>query len=81
MHKPDMRVPLLDLKRQYGPLKSQILAAIEAVADSQYLVLGPQVEQIEAGIASYTGAGHAIGGSRPGDPSDHQQRQIRRHIR
>jgi dTDP-4-amino-4,6-dideoxygalactose transaminase len=61
MHSPDMRVPLLDLKRQYGPLKSQILAAIEQVADSQHLVLGPQVEQIEAGIASYTGAGHAIG--------------------
>ena len=61
MHKSDMRVPLLDLKRQYGPLKSQILASIEAVADSQHLVLGPQVEQIEAGIVSYTGAGHAIG--------------------
>jgi dTDP-4-amino-4,6-dideoxygalactose transaminase len=61
MHTPDMRVPLLDLKRQYGPLKSQILAAIEQVADSQHLVLGPQVEQIEAEIAAYTGAGHAIG--------------------
>jgi len=61
MHRRDMRVPLLDLKRQYGPLKSQILAAIEQVADSQHLVLGPQVEQIEADIASYTGAGHAIG--------------------
>jgi dTDP-4-amino-4,6-dideoxygalactose transaminase len=61
MHTPDMRVPLLDLKRQYGPLKSQILAAIEQVADSQHLVLGPQVEQIESEIAAYTGAGHAIG--------------------
>ena len=61
MHNSDMRVPLLDLKRQYTPLKTQILAAIEQVADSQHLVLGPQVEQIEASIASYTAAGHAIG--------------------
>lgn len=56
-----MRVPLLDLKRQYGPLKSEILAAIAAVADSQHLVLGPEVERLEAAIAAYTGAGHAIG--------------------
>ncbi len=61
MHRQAMRVPLLDLKRQYGPLKSQILAAIEAVADSQHLVLGPEVEKLEAEIAAYTGAGHAIG--------------------
>ncbi len=56
-----MRVPLLDLKLQYAPLKAEILAAIEAVADSQTLVLGPQVEKLEAAVAAYTGAGHAIG--------------------
>jgi dTDP-4-amino-4,6-dideoxygalactose transaminase len=61
MHTPDMRVPLLDLKRQYGPLKPRILALIEEIADSQHFVLGPQVEQIERNIAEYTGAGHAIG--------------------
>lgn len=56
-----MRVPLLDLKLQYAPLKTEILNAIEQVADSQHLVLGPQVEHLENAIASYTGAGHAIG--------------------
>ncbi len=56
-----MRVPLLDLKLQYAPLKAEILAAIEQVADSQHLVLGPQVDKLEADIAAYTGAGHAIG--------------------
>lgn len=56
-----MRVPLLDLKLQYAPLKAEILAAIEAVADSQTLVLGPQVEKLEAAVAAYTGAAHAIG--------------------
>ena len=56
-----MRVPLLDLKLQYAPLKAEILAAIEQVADSQQLVLGPQVDALEASIEAYTGAGHAIG--------------------
>lgn len=56
-----MRVPLLDLKLQYAPLKAEILAAIEQVADSQHMVLGPQVDKLEADIAAYTGAGHAIG--------------------
>ena len=56
-----MKVPLLDLKLQYAPLKAEILSAIEEVADSQHLVLGPQVETLEAAIAKYTGAGHAIG--------------------
>jgi dTDP-4-amino-4,6-dideoxygalactose transaminase len=56
-----MRVPLLDLKLQYAPLKTEILAAIEQVADSQHLVLGPQVEKLETDIAAHTGAGHAIG--------------------
>ena len=56
-----MRVPLLDLKLQYAPLKAEILAAIEQVAESQQLVLGPQVDALEASIEAYTGAGHAIG--------------------
>ncbi|MEK0446701.1 MAG: Pleiotropic regulatory protein [Verrucomicrobiota bacterium] len=56
-----MQVPLLDLKLQYAPLKSQILAAIESVADTQHLVLGPQVEQLERSVERYTGAAHAIG--------------------
>jgi hypothetical protein len=50
-----MRVPLLDLKLQYAPLKAEILAAIEQVADSQQLVLGPQVDALETSIELYTG--------------------------
>jgi dTDP-4-amino-4,6-dideoxygalactose transaminase len=56
-----MQVPLLDLKLQYAPLKAQILAEIEAVADSQALLLGPQTEKFEKAVAAYCGAGHAIG--------------------
>ena len=56
-----MQVPLLDLKLQYAPLKQQMLAEIEAVADSQALILGPKTEQFEQAVAKYCGAGHAIG--------------------
>ena len=56
-----MQVPLLDLKLQYAPLKSQILAEIEAVADSQGLILGPKTEAFENAVAKYCGAAHAIG--------------------
>lgn len=56
-----MQVPLLDLRRQYEPLKARILAEIEAVADSQSLILGPRVEQFERAVAEYCGANHAIG--------------------
>jgi dTDP-4-amino-4,6-dideoxygalactose transaminase len=56
-----MQVPLLDLKLQYAPLKARILAEIEAVADSQALILGPKTEAFEKAVAEYCGAGHAIG--------------------
>ena len=56
-----MTVPLLDLRRQYGPLKRELLAAIEAVADSQALVLGPGTVAFENAVAEFVGAAHAIG--------------------
>ena len=56
-----MQVPLLDLKLQYAPLKVQILSALEEVADSQALVLGPKTEAFENAVAAYTGSPHAIG--------------------
>ena len=58
-----MSVPLLDLRRQYSPLKSEFLAAIEAVCDSQSLVLGPRTEAFEKAVAEYVGVPHAIGAS------------------
>lgn len=56
-----MPVPLLDLRRQYAPLKSQFLAAMEEVCDSQALVLGPKTEAFEKAVAEYAGVPHAIG--------------------
>ena len=56
-----INVPLLDLKAQYGPLKKDIMAAIERVVESQYFIMGPDVAELETVIASYVGAKHAIG--------------------
>lgn len=56
-----MQVPLLDLRQQYIPLKEQFLREIERVADSQHLILGPEVEKLERAVADYCGAKHAIG--------------------
>ena len=56
-----MQVPLLDLKLQYQPLREQIRAAFDRLADAQTLILGAEVEQLEKSIASHCGANHAIG--------------------
>ena len=56
-----MNVPLLDLTAQYASIKEEVDAAVEQVVASQYFVLGPEVEALEAEIAEYVGAKHAIG--------------------
>src|SRR5436190_9104019 len=53
-------VPLLDMQRQYEPLREAIRAAIDRVCESGRFVLGPDCEQLEKGIAAYTGAKHAV---------------------
>lgn len=56
-----MQVPLLDLRAQYAPLKAAIESAISSLCDSQQFVLGAPVAELEAAIAKYSGAAHAIG--------------------
>ncbi len=56
-----MSVPLLDLKAQYASIKADIDSAVQRVIDSQYFVLGPEVEAFEKAIASYSRSAHAIG--------------------
>jgi dTDP-4-amino-4,6-dideoxygalactose transaminase len=53
-------VPLLDVKRQYEPLREQLLAAVTQVCDNGRYILGPECEQFERAMAAYTGARHAI---------------------
>jgi dTDP-4-amino-4,6-dideoxygalactose transaminase len=53
-------VPLLDIKRQYEPLREKMLAAMIRVCDSGRYILGPDCEELERALAAYTGARHAI---------------------
>ncbi|MEO6393645.1 MAG: DegT/DnrJ/EryC1/StrS family aminotransferase [Pyrinomonadaceae bacterium] len=54
-------VPLLDLKEQYRPIREEIRAAIDRVADAQWFINGPEVEGLEREVAEYSGAPHGIG--------------------
>jgi len=56
-----MKVPLLDLKAQYRTMKPAIDEALIRVAESQYFILGPDVEQMEKNMCEYIGCRHAIG--------------------
>jgi dTDP-4-amino-4,6-dideoxygalactose transaminase len=53
-------IPMVDLQRQYHDLKSEIDGAIAEVLESTRFILGPNVQALEAELASYLGVGHAI---------------------
>jgi len=56
-----VKVPLLDLKAQYRPIRAEIMAALESVCDDQAFILGSRVADLEKDIQGYVGAGHAVG--------------------
>jgi dTDP-4-amino-4,6-dideoxygalactose transaminase len=56
-----INVPLLDLKAQYDTLRDEIEPVIRKVVEDQWFIMGPEVSGLEAEIAAYTGARHAIG--------------------
>jgi dTDP-4-amino-4,6-dideoxygalactose transaminase len=63
----DMNVPLLDLKAQYKTIKDEIRVVLDEICESQYFILGPQVERMEEKIAAYCGVPHAVGVSSGSD--------------
>lgn len=56
-----MQIPILDLKTQYDSIKTEIDAAVKRVIDSQYFILGPEVEAFEKEVAMYCGTKYAVG--------------------
>lgn len=56
-----MKVPLLDLKAQYASIKEEVKLAIDEVLESQYFILGPEVEELEKNIAAYSKVAYAVG--------------------
>ena len=55
-----MTVPLLDLQAQYQPLRTEILAAIERVCDSQRFIMGPEITALEGEMAKMLDVRHAV---------------------
>lgn len=54
-------VPMLDLRRQYDAIGSEVLGAIERVCASQHYILGEEVEAFEREFAEFCGTSDAIG--------------------
>src|SRR5207253_8139117 len=60
MNPKPMHIPFVDLKAQYGQLKTQIDARIKRVLDHGQFILGPEVAELEQRLASLTGSRHCI---------------------
>lgn len=56
-----MPVPLLDLKRQYQPLREEFREALDRVCDAQRFILGAEVEDFEREAAAALAVSHAVG--------------------
>ena len=56
-----MNIPLLDLKAQYRSIRSELLAAVTDVLDSQIYIGGPKVAQLESAIASLSDCAYGVG--------------------
>ena len=58
---PPLRVPSLDLAREYSAIGPVLLRAIEGVFSSQNFIMGPQVAEFEQAAAQKCGVKQAIG--------------------
>jgi dTDP-4-amino-4,6-dideoxygalactose transaminase len=56
-----MTIPFVDLKKQYAPLKEDILIGIGKVLDGMQLFLGENVRALEKEFAEFCGVRHGIG--------------------
>jgi dTDP-4-amino-4,6-dideoxygalactose transaminase len=56
-----MKVPLLDLKLQYNSIKKELDEALLKVAESQYFILGPEVDKMEKDFCSYLKCENSLG--------------------
>ncbi|MDA0703422.1 MAG: DegT/DnrJ/EryC1/StrS family aminotransferase [Proteobacteria bacterium] len=53
-------LPFIDLKAQYARLKPAIDARIAAVLEHGQYIMGPEVAELEAALATFAGGGHAV---------------------
>jgi dTDP-4-amino-4,6-dideoxygalactose transaminase len=56
-----MNIPLVDLHKQYAPLKDEILSGIGHVLDGMQLFLGENVQQLEKEFAQFCETAYGVG--------------------
>lgn len=56
-----MKIPLVDLVRQYHTIKKEMDQAVLSVIETGQFVLGPNVKALEQEIASFLAVKHAVG--------------------
>jgi len=56
-----MNIPLVNLKKQYAPLKDEIISGIEHVFEGMQLFLGENVQALEKDFAQFCEAGFGVG--------------------
>lgn len=54
-------IPLLDLRRQFEPIREEVMREVERVIESQRFILGEDVERFERNFANHCGTAHAVG--------------------
>jgi UDP-2-acetamido-2-deoxy-ribo-hexuluronate aminotransferase len=54
------RIPFIDLKAQYAACKAAIDRRIQAVLEHAQYIMGPEVGELEARLAEYSGARHCV---------------------
>jgi len=53
--------PFLDLRAQFASIREEVTAAVARVLESQNLILGPEVQELEKEFAAYVQAPFAVG--------------------
>jgi len=56
-----MKIPLLDLTRQYRQIRDKLTPKLTELFESQQFILGRPVQELEAQMAAYCGASYAVG--------------------
>jgi dTDP-4-amino-4,6-dideoxygalactose transaminase len=56
-----MKVPLLDLKAQYATIRDEVMAAVDAVLESQQCIGGPKITELERKVAALSDCAFAVG--------------------
>jgi dTDP-4-amino-4,6-dideoxygalactose transaminase len=55
------KIPLVDLKAGFGPIRDEVIKAIESVFSAMNLYIGPNIQALEKEFALYCGTKYAIG--------------------